>query len=96
MYAIFSYLGGVFLGGQLIPQIYRTYKQKNADNLSLIFLCCNITGLLFMAMYGIFNNDYPLVIPIAFSLCNTFVLLFLKIFFHLRNNDLYINNGDAS
>lgn len=86
-YNYFSYIGGIFLGGQLVPQIYKTWVQKNAENLSLPFLCCNVIGLLCMGMYGFLNNDFALVLPIAFSLCNTMILMFLKIIYSLKQQD---------
>ena len=79
MYEYFAYIGGCFLGLQLIPQIYKTYSQNNADNLSLQFMVCNWIGLTSMGIYGLSNKDTPLVIPIVLSLLNTSILIILKI-----------------
>ena len=81
MYEILAYNGGFFLGIQLLPQIYKTYTQRNADNLSLPFMICNVTGLTCMGLYSLFNNDIPLLVPIGVSLCNTTVLIIMKIYY---------------
>lgn len=76
-----AYIGGGLLSFQLIPQIHKTYSQKNADNLSLPFMICNWTGLFCMGAYGIYNNDRPLYIPISISLVNTSILIGLKLYY---------------
>ena len=79
MYEYFAYIGGCLLGIQLLPQIYKTYVQNDASNLSFTFMCCNWIGLTCMDIYAYSNNDLPLVIPISISLCNTSILILLKI-----------------
>ena len=78
MYEYFAYIGGCLLGIQLMPQIYKTYVQNDASNLSFTFMCCNWIGLTCMDIYAYMNNDLPLVIPISISLFNTSILILLK------------------
>ena len=91
-YTYFSYIGGSLLALQLIPQIIKTWYQKNADNLSIIYLLLNISGLGCMGMYGYLINDMSLSLPIGISLINTCILLLLKIYFsYIDNNDTYLD-----
>lgn len=76
-----AYTGGIFLSFQLIPQIYKTFQQKNADNLSFVFLIFNCIGLCCMIVYTVLNKDWPLVASISLSFFNTLVLTCLKMYY---------------
>jgi uncharacterized protein with PQ loop repeat len=91
-YEIFGYLGGMFLCLQLWPQIYKTYKNKDASQLSLFFMGLNWIGLGCMVLYGFFNKDPPLYIPAGISLFNTSILIALKCYYSNSSNiDLYLS-----
>ena len=81
MIQILAYIGGTLLSFQLIPQIYKIIKEKNAENISLLFVCLNWIGLSFMDIYAIMKKDYSLVISISLSLINTTILFFTKIYY---------------
>lgn len=72
-----GFIGGSILGLQLIPQIYKAYKTKSTNDISIFFLLMNIVGLTMMTTYGICNNDMPLYLPTSISLVNSFILLLL-------------------
>lgn len=79
MIEIIGYIGGAFISIQLLPQLHKTFTSKDATSLSLPFMCCNICGLGCMGIYGFFNNDLPLILPTVISLCNTLILVVLKL-----------------
>jgi uncharacterized protein with PQ loop repeat len=81
MIQVLAYVGGTMLSFQLIPQIYKIIKHKNADNISLLFVCLNWIGLTCMGIYAFFNNDYSLFISISLSLINTTILFFIKVYY---------------
>ena len=83
-----GFIGGSILGLQLIPQIYKAYKTKSTNDISTFFLLMNITGLLLMTTYGVFNNDMPLYVPTSISLINSMILLLLVKY----NDNTKINN----
>lgn len=76
---LFSFIGGSILCINMWPQIYKTYKCDSAKELSIMFLGLNISGLLFMDVYGFLQKDMSLYIPISLSLMNSIILVFLKI-----------------
>ena len=77
----FGYIGGVLLGIQLFPQIYKTWTIRDAEHLSLGFMLCNLFGLSSMGVYTFYNKDYPILIPICVSTFNSTILIFLKLYF---------------
>jgi MtN3 and saliva related transmembrane protein len=66
---------------QAYPQIYKTWSTKSAEDLSWLFLIINISGLSCMSVYSIVTRDYPILIPVVFSICNTAALLTMKWFY---------------
>ena len=80
-YGLLGYLGGGLLSVQMLPQIIKVYKQKDASQLSLSFMICNLVGLGCMSAYGILNRDPPIFIPTTCSFVNTCVLISQKCFY---------------
>ena len=76
-----GYIGGTLLGVQLIPQIWKTYCCKSAKEISYIFLCLNLSGLLCMSAYGVYDNNQPLYVPTFTSFVLTSVLLMQKVYY---------------
>ena len=83
---VIGYVGGFVLGVQLLPQLYKTYKTKSGDDISTFFLLLNLFGLSCMCVYGILQNDLPLIIPAISSIVNTLVLLIMKIMYAKKND----------
>ena len=80
-YGILGYIGGGLLSFQMIPQIIRVYRQRDASQLSLLFMLSNWVGLGCMTSYGVMNNDPPIYIPTGLSMFNTSILIFQKYFY---------------
>lgn len=79
-YGALGYVGGFFLSIQLIPQIIKTWRQKDASQLSYVFMGCNWIGLGCMTTYGVLNRDPPLYVPAGLSFMNTSVLICVKLY----------------
>ena len=80
-YGLLGYLGGTLLSLQMIPQIIKIHRQKDASQLSLGFMMCNWFGLGSMSAYGFLNRDPPIYVPTAISWINTSILIFQKYFY---------------
>ena len=62
-----------------VPQVVKSIKTKSAKDLSLgtsTLLCC---GVLLWLIYGIMNNDVPIILSNAITLVLTMTLLVLKL-----------------
>lgn len=73
-----GYAGGTLLSLQMVPQIIKVHRQRDASQLSLGFMMCNWVGLSCMTAYGVVNQDPPLYVPTGISLFNTCILIFQK------------------
>jgi MtN3 and saliva related transmembrane protein len=80
-YGLLGYVGGTLLSLQMIPQIIKIYRQKDASQLSIEFMMCNWIGLGSMSVYGFLNSDPPIYVPTAISLINTSILISQKCFY---------------
>jgi len=90
---ILGYVGGCVLSIQTIPQIIKSIKENSSKDLSYIFLCINIFGLMLMTTYGILKNAPPLYIPTICSIILACILLGVKfIQSNTKRNDDQSNN----
>ena len=62
-----------------LPQLYKTWKTKSADDVSLIMLILFITGLTCWIIYGIQINSIPILVANIITFILNFSILILKI-----------------
>ena len=75
---ILGYTGTIVLGFTLIPQVYKTYTEKKAENLSGIYLVLQIIANLLFIAYAYFINSLPVLICNSLVFCFALSLLFAK------------------
>lgn len=88
MIELFGYIGGSILAFQHIPQIVKIWYNRSAHDLSSAFICFNILGLILMLVYAISTEDYPIAIPVGFSLVFSIVLGMSKSYIDSAENSL--------
>ena len=59
---IVGYIGGTLLNITFIPQIYRTYKTKQTEDISLLFMVLQFITSIFCLTYSILLRENPLII----------------------------------
>lgn len=74
MIDVLGYVGGGLLGIQLIPQIYKVVKTRRSEDISVVFLALNFTGLSLMSIYGVLDHNPPIYVPTMVSTVNTIIL----------------------
>ena len=81
---ILAFLGGILLSGCLIPQIYKTYKTKDVENISIYWQVLYIIGLSMSTIYMFVNKLYPILIPNLIELFFIILLTIMKIAYHKK------------
>jgi MtN3 and saliva related transmembrane protein len=76
---IIGLAAGVCTAISLVPQVIKTIKEKEAENVSLAMLLVLGTGLALWIVYGIERNDLPIVATNSFSLLVNITMVFLRI-----------------
>ena len=77
---IFGYLGACLLTILFIPQVYTTYKTKNAEGISYLFLILEFLASVSFIIYGFLITSIPVVIAnfSAFICCILLIVAKIK------------------
>jgi MtN3 and saliva related transmembrane protein len=75
---IIGIAAGVLTSTSMLPQLAKLVKEKKADAISPVMLIILIGGLSLWTVYGIFKNDWPIIITNAFAWVINVVLLTLR------------------
>ena len=72
-----------------IPQIFKTYKSKKAEDISSFTILFQITTCIFTFCYGIIINANPIIVANAVVLFQLFFLLYASIYY-VKPKDNYL------
>ena len=78
LHELFGYLGALGVSLLLIPQVIKTYKEKNASSLSPGFLVLNIWTALFFLIYGILESILPMLAGNCIAIVCSSLLLIMR------------------
>ena len=76
---LFGFLAAVLTTIAFLPQLYKTWKTKSADDVSLIMLILFIIGLICWIIYGMKINSVPILAANIITFIFNFSILILKI-----------------
>ena len=62
-----------------LPQMIKTWQSKSAKDVSYTMLITFIIGVFLWLIYGILNQDIPVILANAFTLLFNLAILYLKI-----------------
>jgi MtN3 and saliva related transmembrane protein len=70
---------GVCTACSLLPQVFKTLKEKKAEDVSLGMLFVLQAGLILWIVYGFKRNDLPIIVTNCFSLLVNITMVTLGI-----------------
>ena len=76
---LFGFLAAILTTIAFLPQLYKTWQTKSADDVSLIMLILFITGLIFWIIYGLRIHSIPILVANIITFIFNFSILILKI-----------------
>ena len=76
---IFGFLAALLTTIAFLPQLYKTWQTKSADDVSLFMLILFITGLFCWIIYGIKIESIPILVANIITFIFNFSILILKI-----------------
>ena len=76
---LFGFFAALLTTIAFLPQLYKTWQTKSADDVSLIMLILFITGLISWIIYGYKINSIPILVANIITLIFNFSILILKI-----------------
>ena len=72
-------IAGAFTTFCFIPQVWKTIKTSHTQGISLIYFVFINIGIALWLVYGILNQDLPIILANIFSLIFAFIILCFKI-----------------
>ena len=90
---LFGFLAALLTTIAFLPQLYKTWETKSADDVSLVMLILFITGLICWIIYGLKLNSIPIVVANIVTFIFNLSILFLKISYK-KNNLIYIKESN--
>ena len=75
----FGFLAALLTTIAFLPQLYKTWETKSADDVSLVMLILFITGLICWIIYGLKIRSIPILVANIFTFIFNFSILILKI-----------------
>lgn len=76
---IIGMAAGVCTAISLLPQVVKTIRKKQAEDVSLLMLLILGTGLALWIVYGIKRNDLPIIATNSFSMLVNSTMVVLRI-----------------
>ncbi|BBP00931.1 SemiSWEET transporter [Sulfuriferula nivalis] len=74
-------LAGTLTTMAFVPQVYRIWQRKHADDISASMFIIFITGVALWLYYGLMLQAWPIIIANAITLVLASVILFLKYYY---------------
>lgn len=82
---IIGMIAAVLTTAAFIPQVYRTWKTKNAKSLSISWLILFSSGVSLWLVYGIILNSPSLILANAITVLSACCLIYFKVKYRNRS-----------
>ncbi len=76
---LFGFMAALLTTIAFLPQLYKTWKTRSANDVSLVMLILFIIGLICWIIFGIKINSIPILVANVITLIFNFSILILKI-----------------
>jgi MtN3 and saliva related transmembrane protein len=76
---IIGIAAGICTACSLLPQVFKTLREKKADDVSLYMLLVLQAGLILWIVYGFKREDVPIIATNCFSLLVNIIMVILRI-----------------
>ncbi len=75
---ILGLVAAILTTAAFLPQVYKTWKTKSADSLSVSMLFIFVTGVLCWLIYGFLIHSIPIILANLVTAISGFLLLYFK------------------
>ena len=81
---LFGFSAALLTTVAFLPQLYKTWATKSADDVSLVMLILFITGLICWIIYGLKINSIPILVANVVTFIFNFSILILKLSYNRK------------
>ncbi len=75
---VLGFIAATLTTSAFLPQVYKTWKTKCADSLSMSMLVIFEIGVLCWLVYGFFIDSFPVIISNLITAVSGFLLIYFK------------------
>ena len=83
---LFGFLAALLTTIAFLPQLYKTWQSKSAEDVSLITLILFIIGLICWIIYGLYIHSFPILVANIVTFIFNVSILILKISYDKKVN----------
>jgi len=76
---IIGFTAAFFISINLLPQIWKSIKTKEVEDLSLSMILIVLAGSILWLAYGVILLSWPIIVSDGFGTLTSFVLLVIKL-----------------
>jgi MtN3 and saliva related transmembrane protein len=87
-YEACGYGAGILFASGFIPQIYKSYKTKDLDDISYGWQFIFTSGVILGIIYSVHYDLKPIYICSSVELCFMVILIGMKIMYGKKNSDI--------
>jgi len=84
---LFGFSAALLTTIAFLPQLYKTWQTKSAEDVSLIMLILFLTGLICWIIYGSIIHSTPILVANVVTFIFNFSILILKITYRERKEE---------
>ena len=92
IYELFGYSSGFLFAISLVPQLYKSCKTKQLDDMSYLWQLIFLTGMILNLIYSYQKNLKPVFIPASFEASFMLILFLMKIYYDNQNKRINSTN----
>ena len=94
IYETFGYISGFLFAGSLIPQLYKSCKTKQLNDISYYWQLIFLSGMVLMLIYSYHENLMPVFIPASFEASFMGLLFIMKIYYRNPSPEIDDDNRE--
>ena len=84
---VYGFIAAALTTVAFVPQVIKTWKTKQAEDVSIVMLVMFITGILFWIIYAIQTSSVPVLIANIITLILNLTILTLKLIYGKETSD---------
>lgn len=78
-FELIGYLAGFIVAISLVPQVFKSWKTKSTEDISIVWTLIYIVGLILWVIYGVGIISFPIIIAVTLEALLAISLLILKL-----------------
>lgn len=91
-FEIMGAVGSFIMSFSLFTQLWKVFRTKRADDISLTFQVLYVMGVALILVYGVGENLWPIYIPTSAELLAAILLLAMKLYYDDRNDQRIVEH----